>query len=208
MSSTWGSLHKVMLQRWYSGFRTGWDWFQREGKFDKQQTTKRTRLTTLIQYTSVWTHTTRRENCVDGTTASQTLNQAKSYQTQANHILPSISTLDFSVLSSSLFAGTGCSASAGNKREKCCDVGYTSHSRHISVFEIKGLHVSRVYSLSCLPSDRLYTLMWAWWTRCSLWGWSRYRLILLLCLRLASIARSHVWLCLFCAKVEKLYRKA
>lgn len=130
--------------------------------------------------------------------------QIKSYQTQANHILPSISTLDFSVLSSSLFAGTGCSASAGNKSEKCCDVGYTSHSRHISVFEIKGLHVSRVCSLSCLPSDRLYTLMWAWWTRCSLWGWSRYRFILLLCLYLASIARSHVWLCLFSAKVEKL----
>lgn len=52
-----------------------------KSKFDKQQTTKRTRLTTLIQYTSVRTHRTRCENCVDGTAASQTLNQAKS-----NHI--------------------------------------------------------------------------------------------------------------------------
>lgn len=72
---------------------------------------------------------------------------------QANPILPSISTVDLAVLSSSGSLGAGCSASA-RKKGRSADVCYTTHSRYISVFENRWSHTSGVSAARAVMSVR------------------------------------------------------
>lgn len=81
--------------------------------------------------------------------ASQTLDQDKSNQMQANPILPSISTVDFAVLSSSVFAGAGCSASARKKEEMLWCLLHYTFTGHRCLWRQVIACVSCVYSLSC-----------------------------------------------------------
>lgn len=114
------------------------------------------------------------ENCIDRKSASQTLDQDKSNQMQANPILPSISTVDFAVLSSSVFAGAGCSASARKKEEMLWCLLHYTFTGHRCLWRQVIACVSCVYSLSCHVFSQISFVQYmsvhvrAWWTSCGL----------------------------------------
>lgn len=133
--ATWASLQypSILCIKWcymIHRFLMGRDRFQWKNSLTYSITNQNKCWPDLIQYTSIQTQQQDRQKHSDGESVSQTLdliklNQIKSHK---NLILPSISTVDFPVSSSSVFAA-GCSSSAG-KRNHSSDVCYTSFTLH------------------------------------------------------------------------------
>lgn len=128
--ATWGSLAQSNVTE---DLGTGCDWCRRKAsltnsrrkkKKPQQKTKQKKRGSNRTNPIPGCTNTPRRTWKLPwwNSSESQTLNLAKSnhIKRRRSRIVPSISTAaDCSVLPSSLFSGTGCSASAGDKRAAC-----------------------------------------------------------------------------------------